>query len=243
MAKTKRLKTNSVRPAKSRRRKAIPTNTPTQKRAQQLAPRTVEDITNEQTAEQLALRIWAATVGEKVLKDMSGLMDELLQSHLLDDDDEEADEGWLDEQQKSEKKLLAEAIADELDQHPDIAAINNLPPNADPDIAKAAEQLKDVLQKCAVGATKFKDRFSRPQLERMVKHDLEARFKKDAKYGQHVRDDVPGSDIKKYGSRGRTSSKGTFVKASDYLSGGGLDALVRSGGGHPGNEVCPLRRR
>jgi hypothetical protein len=29
---------------------------------------------------------------------MSALIDELLQSHLLDDDDEEADEGWLDVQ-------------------------------------------------------------------------------------------------------------------------------------------------
>jgi uncharacterized protein (DUF927 family) len=231
--KTKRLKNSSARPTKSRRRKATSTktstDTPTQKPAQQLTPRTVEDITNEQSAEQLALRIWAAKVGQKVLKDMSGLMDDLLHSHLLDDDDEEADEGWLDEHQKSEKKLLAEAIADELDQHPDIAAINNLPPNADPDIAKDAELLKAVLQKCAVGATKFKERFSRPQLERMVKHDLEARFKKDAKYGQHVRNDVPGSDIKKYGSRGRTSSKGTFVKASDYLDGGGLDALLNGG--------------
>jgi hypothetical protein len=63
----------------------------------------------------------------------------------------------------------------------------------------------------------------------MVKHDLEARFKKDAKYGQHVRNDVPGSDVKKYGSRGCTSSKGTFVKASDYLGGGGLDALLNGG--------------
>ena len=47
----------------------------------------------------------------------------------------------------------------------------------------------------------------------MVKRDLEMRFKKDPKYSKHVREDVPGSDVKAYGSRGRTSSKGTFAKA------------------------------
>jgi putative DNA primase/helicase len=221
----------AVSSAKSRRRQAPSTTALTQKHAaaQQLALRTVEDIANEQTAEQLALRIWAAMVGGKVLKDMSALMDELLQSHLLDDDDEEADEGWLDDQHKRETKLLVEAIADGLDKYPNIDAINNLPANSDPNIAQAAKQLKDLLKKCAVGATEFKERFSRPQLERMVKRDLEASFKKDAKYSEHVRNDVPGSGVKAYGSRGRTSSKGTFVRTSDYLGGGGLDALLTGG--------------
>ena len=141
----------SVSSAKSRRRQATSTtalpqeHAAAQQPARQLRSRTAEDIANEQTAEQLALRIWAATVGEKVLKDMSALMDELLQSHLLDDDDEEGDEGWLDEQHKREKKLLDEAIADGLDKYPDIAAVNNLPVNSDPDIAHDAEQLKKVL--------------------------------------------------------------------------------------------------
>ena len=59
---------------------------------------------------------------------MSALMDELLQSHLLDDDDEEGDdEGWLDDHQKREKKILDEAILDGLDKYADINAINNLP--------------------------------------------------------------------------------------------------------------------
>jgi hypothetical protein len=182
------------------------------------------------TIEQLALRIWAATVSGKVLKDLSPLMDALLESHLLDDDDEEADEGcWLDDQHKREKKLLDEAIADSLDEYPDIDAINNLPANSDQDILRDAEQLKEKLATCAIGATKLKDKFTRAQLERMVKRDLEARFKKDAKYSQHVRNEVPGSDIKAYGSRGRTSSKGTFVKASGYENGGGLDALLTGG--------------
>jgi hypothetical protein len=44
-----------------------------------------------------------------------------------------------------------------------------------------------------------------------------------------VREDVPGSDVKAYGSRGRTSSKGTFAKAADYESGGGLAALFTGG--------------
>jgi uncharacterized protein (DUF927 family) len=194
-----------------------------------LRPRTADDIANEQTAEQLALRIWAAMVAQKVLSGMSALMDELIQSHLLDDDDEEADEGWLDDHHKREKSSLDEAITDGLDKYPDFNAINNLPPNSDPDIARAAGQLKDVLTKCAIGATEFKEKFSRAQLARMVKRDLETRFKKDPKYSKHVREDVPGSDIKAYGSRGRTSSKGTFAKAVDYQSGGGLAALFTGG--------------
>jgi putative DNA primase/helicase len=160
---------------------------------------------------------------------MSALMDDLIQSHLLDDDDEEGDEGWLDDHRKHEKKVLDEAIADGLDKYPDINSINNLPPSSDPDIARDAEQLKGLLTKCAIGATEFKAKFSRPQLERMVKRELERLFKNDPKYSKHVRDDVPGSDVKAYGSRGRTSSKGTFCKAADYQSGGGLAALFTGG--------------
>jgi hypothetical protein len=80
-----------------------------------------------------------------------------------------------------------------------------------------------------IGATEFKAKFSRPQIERMVKRDIEIRFKKDPKYSRHVREDVPGSDIKKYGRRGCTSSKGTFCKSTDYQSGGGLAALFTGG--------------
>ena len=202
---------------------------PAKQSSRLLRRRTAEEIANEQTAEQLALRIWAAMVAQKVLSGMSALMDELIQSHLLDDDDEEADEGWLDDHHKREKRFLDEAISDGLDKFPDFAAINNLPPNSDPDIARDAGQLKDVLTKCAIGATEFKGKFSRAQLERMVKRDLETRFKKDPKYSKHVREDVPGSDVKAYGSRGRTSSKGTFAKAPDYESGGGLAALFTGG--------------
>jgi putative DNA primase/helicase len=195
----------------------------------QLRPRTAEDISNAQTVESLALRIWTAMVAEKVLSGMSALMDELLESHLLDDDDEEADESWLDDHHKREKKLLDEAIADGLDKYPDINAINDLPPSPDPDIARDAEQLKDYLAKCPIGATELKVKFSRPQIERIVKRRIEDRFKKDPKYSKHVREDVPGSDIKKYGSRGCTSSKGTFCKSADYQSGGGLAALFTGG--------------
>ena len=151
------------------------------------------------------------------------------QSHLLDDDDEEADEGWLDDHAKREKKLLDEAITEALVESPDFTAINDLPPHPDADIAHDAEQLKASLAKCAIGATEFKHKFSRTQLERMVKRDLKARFKTNPQYSEHVRADVPGSDVKEYGSRGRTSSKGTFIKAAEYESGGGLLALFTGG--------------
>src|SRR6516162_6931636 len=142
---------------------------PTKQSSRHLRTRTAEDIANEQTAEQLALRIWAAVVAQKVLSGMSALMDELIQSHLLDDDDEEADEGWLDDHHKREKKFLDEAISAGLGKYRDFNAISNLPPSSDPDIARDTAQLKDVLSKCAIGATEFKKKFSRSQLERMVK--------------------------------------------------------------------------
>jgi uncharacterized protein (DUF927 family) len=194
-----------------------------------LRARTADDIANEQTAEQLALRIWAAIVAQMVLNGMSALMDELIESHLLDDGDEEADEGWLDDHHKREEKILDEAITDGLNTYSNFNAINDLPPNSDSDIARDAEQLKDVLTKCAIGATEFKEKFSRAQLERMVKRDLGIRFKEHPKYSEHVREDVPGSDVKAYGPRGRTSSKGTFAKAADYENGGGLAALFTGG--------------
>ena len=87
--------------------------------------------------------------------------------------------GWLDDHQKREKKFIDEAIEDGLDKYPDINAINNLPPSSDPDIVRDAEQLKSVLTKCAIGSTEFKGKFSRAQLERLVKRDLKTRFKKD----------------------------------------------------------------
>jgi hypothetical protein len=195
----------------------------------QLQVRTAEDLVNEQTAEQLALRIWAVLVAQKVLSSMSVLMDELIQSHLLDDDDEEGDEGWLDDHRKREKTILDEAIVDALSKYPDFHAINNLPRNPDPDIARDAEQLSKVLTKCAIGATKFTERFSRTQLEQMVRRDLKARIKKDPRYSEHVRGDVPGADVKAYGTRSRTSSTGTFAEATDYESGGGLAALFTGG--------------
>jgi hypothetical protein len=104
-----------------------------------------------------------------------------------------------------------------------------LPLNSDLKIAQAAEQLREALTKCAIGATEFKAKFPRAQLERMVKRDLATRFKEDPKYSNHVRGDVPGSDVKKYGSRGRTSSKGTFAKTADFENGGGLAALFTGG--------------
>jgi uncharacterized protein (DUF927 family) len=224
---------NSIAPRSKRRKTAHKRikRTPDSKKStsRHLQPRTAEDLANAQTAEQLALRIWAAMVAQKVLSGMSALMDELIESHLLDDDDEEADEGWLDDHHKREKRLLDEAISDGLDKFPDFAAINNLPPSPDPDIARDGEQLKDVLTKCAIGATEFKGKFPRAHLERMVKRELKIRFKRDPKYHQHMREDVPGRDIKKYGSRRRTSSVGTFAKTADYESGGGLEVLFTGG--------------
>src|SRR5262245_9870769 len=180
---------------------------PRKRSSRHLQPRTDDDIANEQTVEQLALRIWAAMAAKNALSAMSALIDELIQSHLLDDDDEEADESGLDAHKKREKEIFDEAIADALDRHPDFTSINELPPNSDPDIARDAEQLKDALAKCAIGATKFRERFPRAQLTRMVKRNLEILFKKDPRYREHVREDVPGSDVKAYGSRGRTSRR------------------------------------
>ena len=195
-------------------------------------PRTQEEITAEETAGHLALRILAAKISEQILSGMSALFDELIQekSHLLDDDDEEQDEGWIDNRRERERELLDEGITDALEQHPDFGTINDLPTHSDPDVARDAEQLKKVLaQYPYIGAVEFEEKFSREQFQRMVRRDIKERFRRDVKYREHVADDVPGSDIKHYGSRGRTSSRGTFAKADDFEHGGGLDALFTGG--------------
>src|SRR5262249_44263639 len=69
----------------------------------------------------------------------------------------------------------------------------------------------------------------RAHLERAIKHDIEKRLKRNSKFSTHVRDDVPGTNVKKYGSRWRTSSRGTFAKTIAYEDGGGLDALFTGG--------------
>jgi hypothetical protein len=214
---------------------------PNGQNAQQVQPTTAEDIGNRETVEKLAFEIWAAIVAEKLLNVYSGLVDKLIESPLLDDDDdeeadgEEADEGWFEDHRKREKELLDETITDGLDKYPDIDSINNAVNNAvdnlpllnsDPKIRAAAEQLKNELGKCPIGATKFKERYPRPQIERRVKIEFERQFKNNPKYSEHIREDVPGRDVKKYGNQRRTSSKGTFYKSANYLDGGGLAALL-----------------
>jgi putative DNA primase/helicase len=96
-------------------------------------------------------------------------------------------------------------------------------------MARDAEQLKKVLARCAIGATRFEEKFSHEQLARMVKRDLKARFKKDSTYSAHIRDNVPGLNVKAYGARRRTSSEGTFFKSTPYEVGGGLATLLTGG--------------
>jgi hypothetical protein len=191
-------------------------------------PATAEDLGNQQTIEQLALRVWAAIVADKVLGAMSSLMDELIESPIHNDEDEEVDEDWLDDHRKREKKILAEAIVDALEKYPDINSINNFPHNSDHGVADA-EQLKEYLVACPIGATEFKAKFSQPQLEQMVKRALKRRFEEDPKYSEHIRTDVPGRDVRKYGSQRCTSSAGTFYKKVEYLNGGELAALLTAG--------------
>ena len=144
------------KPARKRAKRAPTTpRTATTKRTRQVQQQTSESIANAQTVEQLALRRWAAEVGSNVLSTMSAIMDELLQAHLLDDDDEEADDGQRDGHHEREKKLLDEAITAGLDSYPSFEAVNNLPLNSDPDIARVAAQLRDALTKCLIGATEF----------------------------------------------------------------------------------------
>jgi hypothetical protein len=69
-------------------------------RLRTLRSRTAEDLANEETAEQLALRIFAAIVADKVLSGMATLFDELIQKKYLpddgDDEEQAGDESWLD---------------------------------------------------------------------------------------------------------------------------------------------------
>src|SRR5262249_22619730 len=152
-------------PRSERKKRTKRARDPEKQTSQHLQPRTAEDIANEQTAEQLALAIWATLAAKDALNAMSALIDELIQSHMLDDDDEEADDGF-DAHKKREKEIFDEAIADALDRYPDFdsVSISELPHDADPATSRDVEQLRDALKKCAIGATTFKERFSRTQL-------------------------------------------------------------------------------
>jgi hypothetical protein len=145
-------------------------------KARQVRPATAEDITNQQTAEQLAVRIWAAVVSIKVLDSMAALFDELIHGkYLIDDDDEEGDESWVDDQCKRERKVLDEGIKWGLDNYANIDAINRLPLSDLPkDLVTHAEQLSAVLKECAIGATRFEQK-PHEQLARLVRIDLRER--------------------------------------------------------------------
>jgi hypothetical protein len=138
---------------------------------------------------------------------------------------------------KSENKRISEAIADGLKKYPTIDAIKDLslPPHqdtdlqADRDMREAAEQLREVLTKCAVGVTKIAERFPRPVLERKIKQSMRERLEQDPKYSEHIRREIPGADIKKYGERNRTSTGGTFVKLPAYEDDGDLATLLTGG--------------
>ena len=214
---------------------------PEKQTSQHLQPRTAEDFANQETVERLALHVWATLAAKDALNAMSALVDEMIQSHLLDDDDEEADDGF-DAHKKRGKEIFDEAIADALDRYPDFDSVSTselpheypdfdsvstseLPHDADPATSRDVEQLRDALKKCAIGATTFKERFSRTQLARMAKRALQRLFKRDPRYREHVREDVPGTDIRPYGDRRRTSTKGTFVKVEHE----GLLALLTAG--------------
>ena len=159
---------------------------------------------------------------------MSAILGELLQAHLLDDDDEEADDGQRDDHHEREKKLLDEAITAGLDSYPSFEAVNNLPLNSEPDIARVAARLRDALTKCLIGAIEFEERFPAGAARGWsIRHH--GVLQEDRKYSRHLRDAVPGLDINKYDSRGRTTSKGSFVRSSSYESDGGLDALFTGG--------------
>ena len=167
----------------------------------------------------LALRIWVALVAQNALSAMSALI-RADSSYCSTMPTRRPTKGGSMLTKSVRRKFLTRLLGC-ADRHPDFNSINELPPNTDPNIARDAGQLKDALAKCAIGTTKFRERFPRAQLTRMVKRDLEILFKKDPRYREHVRGDVPAKNVKEYGSRGRTSSKGTFTRA-DY------DGLVAS---------------
>jgi uncharacterized protein (DUF927 family) len=195
-------------------------------------PKTAEELAAEQTIEHLALRIFAAMVSEKILSGMSTIFDELITENsdlLNDDDDEEQDEDWIDDRREREGQLLEEGIAYGLETYPDFDSINALPPHSDPDVADAAAQLKQRLAQLPIGATQFEDKFSREQFQRMVRRALKAQLERNPSYTKHIRSDVPGSNPKSYGSKGRTTSKGTFAKSDTFEDGGGLAALLTAG--------------
>jgi uncharacterized protein (DUF927 family) len=191
--------------------------------------RTPEEIERAQNVEQTALQIWVVLAAQKILTSLGPMLSEVIDAHLFDDSDEEAaDESWLDDRRVREKEIYNEAITGTLESHRDFTAVSELPGNSDPIVTQLSEKLKKDLEKCPIGATTFREKFSRAQLENLAKSKAKELLKKNPKYSEHIREEVPGSNVKRYGDRGCTTSAGTFIRSS-YIDGGGFDTLLSGG--------------
>jgi hypothetical protein len=215
-----------------------------------LKPKSSEDITRDETIARNMLYVWAAVVAVKSLDGLFALASELLahdQLEQLDEEEQKAD--WASNHDNRTTKLLEDAFASGIKDYPNFAAIHELlRANTDPnrdllarvtsvkaqnDIPGRVEQLIKNLNEHpepeAIGQNQFEDKFSRDQMHKMVRREIEQRFKASKEYAKSVHDEVPGTDIKQYGNTGRTSTLGTFASTQSFEDGGGLIALFSGG--------------
>jgi Domain of unknown function (DUF927) len=199
--------------------------------------RTADELKAEDIGASLAIRMFAARIAPTVLTDTAALAGEVLHDgHLLDDgDDEEVDDDRLSKRNERAREILDEGITAALEGdeegYPTFSAVADpnkpMPDDFEPQVG--IELRKIIEQHQYIGGLRFDDKFSREQIQWMVRSRIKKLLKENPKYSEHIREEVPGSDVKNYGARGRTSSKGTFAKSEDYESGGGLEALFTGG--------------
>jgi uncharacterized protein (DUF927 family) len=169
--------------------------------------KTAEQHAAQETVEKHALFKWVDKVAEKVLSEMAAIAEEILDRMKLDDfDDEEEDD--VNEQKEREDNLIEKGVADGLKDHPEIAGAEIGHPE--------------------ITGIKIQGKYKPKVLAKFVRKAVAELFKSDPTFGERIRKDVPGGNVKRYGGY-RVSSLGVFGPLEDFEHGGGLTSLFSGG--------------
>jgi len=170
--------------------------------------KTAEQHSAEETVEKLALFKWADKVAEKILSEMSAIAEEILDRMKLDDRDDEEEHDFTKEQKEREDDLIEKGVADGLKDHPKIAGAE--------------------IGHLEIAEINIKGKYPPKVLAKRVRKAVAELFKSDPTFGERIRKDVPGENVKRYGGY-RVSSLGVFAPLEDFEHGGVLTSLFSGG--------------
>jgi len=170
--------------------------------------KTAEQHSAEETVEKLALFKWVYNVAEKVLSEMSEIAEEILDRMKLDDLDDEEEDYVANEQKEREDDLIEKGVADGLKDRPEIAGVEI----GHPEIA----------------GIKIEGKYKPKLLAKLVRKAVAEMFKSDPTFSEHIRNEMPGQNLRRYG-KFWVSSLGVFAQVEDFEHGGGLTSLFSGG--------------